>query len=223
MNLIHTIYQPAGNSPFPTILTLHGRGANAFDLLGLSPHLCGGSLQVICPQAPMETPIGPEQVGYAWYAASEGGTPDTDGMLASKKALELFVDDCLQQYPIDPKRLAVLGFSQGGVMAYSLALTNPGRFAGLAALSTWLPRELVPRLKISDAVRSLPTLVQHGAQDGQIDFDRARDSVARLRELKVPLTFKQYEMGHEIRPRELYDLSAWLEENVRASGRSPSL
>ena len=152
---------------------------------------------------------------------SKGGVPDTDGMLESQKALQLFLDDCLKQYPIDPKRLAVLGFSQGGVMAYSLALTNPERFAGLAALSTWLPRELTPRLNISDAVHSLPTLIQHGTQDPQIEVDRARDSVARLRDLKVPLTFKEYEMGHEIRPKGLYDLSVWLEENVRATGRSP--
>jgi phospholipase/carboxylesterase len=76
-------------------------------------------------------------------------------------------------------------------------------------------------LKISDAVQSLPTLVQHGTQDPQIEVDRARDSVAHLRELKVPLTFKEYEMGHEIRPKGLYDLSAWLEEKIGATGRSP--
>jgi phospholipase/carboxylesterase len=221
VNLIHTIYQPPGDGPYPTILTLHGRGANAFDLLGLAPYLCGGQFLIICPQAPLETPIGTDQVGYAWYAGSKGGAPDTDGMLASQQALQLFLDDCLKQYPIDAKRLAVLGFSQGGVMAYSLALTDPKRFAGLAALSTWLPRELTPRLKISDAVQSLPTLVQHGTQDPQIEVDRARDSVARLRELKVPLTFKEYEMGHEIRPKGLYDLSAWLEEKIGATGRSP--
>ena len=221
MNLIHTIYRPPGAGPYPTILTLHGRGANAFDLLGLAPYLCGGQFLIICPQAPLETPIGPDQVGYAWYSASKGGAPDTDGMLESQKALQLFLDDCLKQYPIDAKRLGVLGFSQGGVLAYSLALTNPERFAGLAALSTWLPRELVPRLTISDAVQSLPTLIQHGTQDPQIEVDRARDSVARLRDLKVPLIFKEYEMGHEIRPKGLYDLSVWLEENVGATGRSP--
>ena len=50
MNLIHTIYQPPGAGPYPTILTLHGRGANAFDLLGLAPYLCGGKFSNICPQ-----------------------------------------------------------------------------------------------------------------------------------------------------------------------------
>ena len=221
MNLIHTLYQPPGTGPHPTILTLHGRGANAFDLLGLAPYLCGGQFLIICPQAPLEIPIGPEQMGYAWYNASRGGAPDTDGMVESLEALIIFLADCLKQYPIDRQRLAVLGFSQGGVMAYSLALTDPKRFAGLAALSTWLPRELTPRLNISDHVQSLPTIVQHGTNDPQIEVGRARDSVIRLRALKVPLTFKEYAMGHEIRPQGLFDLSAWLEEKVRATGRSP--
>ena len=75
MELIHTAYQPSGRGPFPTLLTLHGRGANAFDLLGLAPYLCGGRFMVVCPQAPLETPIGPESVGYAWYPMSLGGPP----------------------------------------------------------------------------------------------------------------------------------------------------
>ena len=66
MNLIHTVYQPAGPGPHPTILTLHGRGANAFDLLGLAPYISGGKFVIISPQAPIETPIGPQAVGYAW-------------------------------------------------------------------------------------------------------------------------------------------------------------
>jgi phospholipase/carboxylesterase len=223
MNLIHTVYQPAGPGPHPTILTLHGRGANAFDLLGLAPYIGGGKFLIISPQAPIETPIGPQAVGYAWYGASAGGVPDVEGMLTSLTVLQLFVDDCFKRYDLDPTRLAVLGFSQGGVMAYSLALTNPQRFAGLAALSTWLPRELTPRLEISAAVQSLPTLIQHGTQDPQIEIARARDSVARLRDLKVPLIFQEYEMGHEISPRGLDVLSAWLEETVRGRvGRAPA-
>ncbi len=223
MNLIHTIYQPPGAGPHPTILTLHGRGANAFDLLGLAPFLCGGKFLIICPQAPLETPISPDQVGYAWYSMSEGGAPDAQGMLSSQKQLQSVLDDCIARYPIDTKKLLVLGFSQGGVMAYSLALAQPERFAALVALSSWLPPELVPHLNVSDKVQALPTLVHHGRQDSTIEIERAQRSVEILRELKVAPTFHEYEMGHEIRPRNSADLSAWLEENVRASGRSPSL
>ena len=216
MQLIHTIYQPPGAGPYPTILTLHGRGANAFDLLGLAPYVCGGKFLLICPQAPLETPIGPDATGYAWYSMSQGGVMDIAGMLSSQQQLQNFLDECLERYAIDLSKLVVLGFSQGGVMAYSLALANPERFTALVALSCWLPQELAPRLNIGAAVQSLPTLIQHGTQDPQIEIDRARDSVARLRELKVPLTFKEYEMGHEIRPRGLMDLSAWLDKNVGA-------
>ena len=217
MQLAHTIYQPPGAGPHPTIFTLHGRGANAFDLLGLAPYLCGGKFLIICPQAPLETPIGPDAVGYAWYSMSLGGPPDVQGMLSSRQQLQSFLDACLTRYPIDEKKLLVLGFSQGGVMAYSLALANPVRFSALAVLSSWLPPELVPLLNVSDAVQSLPTLVHHGTQDPTIEIERARSSVERLRELKVPLTFREYEMGHEIRPRSLADLSAWLEKIVTSN------
>jgi len=217
MNLIHTIYRPIGDGPHPTILTLHGRGANAFDLLGLAPFLCGGKFMMICPQAPLETPIGPDAVGYAWYPMSMGGPPDVEAILASQKKLQTFLDECLKAYAVDPKKLVVLGFSQGGVMAHSLALANPERFAALAVLSSWLPKELLPRINVKDAVQSLPVLVQHGTQDPMIEVARARSSVETLRQLQVPLTYREYEMEHEIRPSSLADLSEWLEKNLAAT------
>ena len=217
MNLIHTIYEPSGPGPHPTILTLHGRGANAFDLLGLAPYLCNGKFLMICPQGPLETPIGPGAFGYAWYPMSMGGPPDIGAILSSRDKLQIFLDECLARYPIDTKKLVVLGFSQGGVMAYSLALSNPERFAALAVLSSWFPKELMPELAIKEAVQSLPTLVQHGTQDQMIEVQRARDSVEQLRALRVPLTYREYDMGHEISGKSLSDLSAWLEEKVLSS------
>jgi len=214
VELIHTIYEPSGAGPYPTILTLHGRGANALDLLGLAPHLCNGKFLMICPQGPLETPIGPDAFGYAWYPMSMGGPPDIGAILSSRQMLQQFLDSCLQRYSINAKKLVVLGFSQGGVMAYSLALSNSERFVGLAVLSSWLPKELIPELSIKEGVQSLPTLVQHGSQDQLIEVQRARDSVEQLRTLRVPLTYREYDMGHEITPRGLSDLSAWLEEKV---------
>lgn len=214
MNLIHTLYEPSGAGPHPTILTLHGRGANALDLLGLAPYLCRGKFLMICPQGPLESPIGPNAVGYSWYPMSMGGPPDIGAMLSSRKMLRQFLDDCLKRYPIDPKKLVVLGFSQGGVMAYSLALPEPERFAALVVLSSWLPEELAPQLSIPDSIQSLPTLVQHGSEDPMIEVGRARESIERLRQLRLPLTYREYDMGHEITAKSLTDLSAWLEEKV---------
>ena len=194
---------------------LHGRGANALDLLGLAPYLCKGKFLMICPQGPLATPIGSDAFGYAWYPMSMGGPLDIGAILSSRQMLQQFLDSCLQRYPIDAKKLVILGFSQGGVMAYSFALSSPERFAGLAVLSSWLPRELIPEISINqEAVRVLRTLVQHGSEDPMIQIQRARDSVEQLRTLRVPLTYREYDMGHEITPRGLSDLSAWLEEKV---------
>ncbi len=217
MELTHTIHEPRGTGPHPTILTLHGRGANALDLLGLAPYLCDGKFLMICPQGPLESPIGPNAVGYAWHPMSMGGPPDVEAILSSRNRLQQFLDECLKRYPIDQNKLAILGFSQGGVMAYSLALAEPQRFAALAVLSSWLPEELVSQLSIADSIQSLPTLVQHGSEDPMIQVGRARDSVERLRQMRLPLTYREYDMGHEISPRSLTDLSAWLEEKVFSS------
>ena len=222
MQLIHTIYEPAGAGPHPAILTLHGRGANAFDLLGLAPYLCGGKFLMICPQGPLETPIGPDAVGYSWYSMSMGGPPDIQAMLSAREKLETFLDECLDHYPIDGKKLVALGFSQGGVMAYTLALSKPERFAALAALSSWLPLEAFQQTPAPERTKALPTLVHHGSQDPMIEVSRARNSVEKLRDWRVPVTYREYDMGHEITPRSLTDLSAWLEEKVGATGLSPA-
>ena len=131
MDLIHTIYQPRGEGPHPTILTLHGWGANAMDLLGLAPYLCGGQFMVICPQGPVQTPIGPGAVGYGWYPIVPGAKtpPDMDAITGARQQLLDFLDLAEARYPIDPNKLLVLGFSQGGVMAYTLALSAPERRA----------------------------------------------------------------------------------------------
>src|SRR6202046_4841931 len=48
MRLIHTVYEPAGEGPHPTLIAMHGFGANALDLLGLEPYLRYVTFLVIC-------------------------------------------------------------------------------------------------------------------------------------------------------------------------------
>jgi phospholipase/carboxylesterase len=214
MNLVHTVYEPPGPGPHPTLLTLHGWGANAFDLLGLAPYLCGGKFLILCPQGPIQVPLGGSAVGYGWFPLSMGGSLDVQSVARARELVQSFLDDAQQRYAIDNKKLAVVGFSQGGVMAYSLGLGEPDRYAGLAALSSWLPRDLLNILPDVPATEQLPVLVQHGSKDQAIDVGRARQSVETLRDLRVPVTYKEYDMGHELNANSLGDLSSWLEDKV---------
>lgn len=214
MQLLHTIFEPRGDGPHPTILTLHGWGANALDLLGLAPYLAGGQFLMLCPQGPVQTPIGPGAVGYGWYPITLGGPPDMAALLASRQQLREFLDAAMARYAIDPRKLLVLGFSQGGVMAYALGLSEPHRFAALVALSTWLPQELQGHLGDLTPSQNLPTWIQHGSRDELIQVERARTSVEVLRQARVPLTYREYDMGHEINAQSLRDLSNWLQDKV---------
>ncbi len=214
MKLIHTVFEPGGAGPFPAIIAFHGWGANAFDLLGLAPYVGGGSFLMLCPQGPLEIPLG-AAVGYGWYPISMGGARPAESDVESAVAAAIeFVDEAIARYPIDAHKLVTLGFSQGGVMAYNLALRRPERFAALVGISTWFPPELVQKATNHEALQQLPTLIQHGSSDPAIDVARARQSVETLRTLKMPLIYREYDCGHEINAQGLRDLSNFLTEKV---------
>ncbi len=217
MDLAHTLYEPSGDGPHPTIIALHGWGASAFDLMGLAPYLGGGQFQVICPQGPLEVPLGMTgAVGFGWFPLS-AVQPAVEGPIEEAVAgLERFVEAALARYAVAPRKLVLLGFSQGGVLAYRMALAAPRRFAGLVALSSWLPPQMAATLPAVEGRDELPTLVQHGSGDEIIAVARAQQSIETLRALRVPVVYREYDMGHEINAESLADLSQWLEDKVRS-------
>jgi phospholipase/carboxylesterase len=214
MNLLYTAHVPAGDGPFPTILALHGWGANAHDLLGLAPSLFDGQAIMLCPQGQVALPVGGGQYGYGWFPLRAGLSPDVAAFQHAADALATFTEGALARYPIDPERLVVAGFSQGGMMAYELALRDPARFAGLAALSSWFPPPLAELLPKQPEHEGFPVLVLHGTRDDRIEVERARESREALRPYGVALTYREFDMGHEIRPDALRVLLSWLKDKA---------
>jgi phospholipase/carboxylesterase len=208
MRLVHALYEPAGDGPHPTVFALHGWGASGLDLLGLAPHLAAGQFRVVCPQGPVAVPIGPGMHGYGWFPISPGKTPDPAAVEDAYAQLSIDLDELPRRYAVDERRLALLGFSQGGVMAYLLALRRRARFAAVAALSTWLPAALAEG--VTPDLAGLPVLVQHGTRDELITVERGRDSVDLLRGWRAEVTYREYDMGHEIGAASLRDLDAFL-------------
>ncbi len=213
MDLVHAAFEPAGDGPHPTIVAMHGWGSNALDLIGLAPYIAGGRCLTLCPQGPVEVEIGAVN-GCGWYQLRIGAPPDMEAMGRAADRLMRFVDAALERYPVDRRKLIVIGFSQGGVMAYNLAIRHPERFAALVALSTWFPEELAEHAGNRDALAQLPTLVQHGRADDMIDVAKARQSIEHLRAFKMPLTYREYDGAHEVTADAIRDLSAFLMEKV---------
>ena len=214
MELLHTAHVPAGDGPFPTVIALHGWGASAHDLFGLAPYLHGGEAIVLCPQGALAFDTGGGVPGYGWFPLSGGATFDPALFERALATLRGFVDEATARYPVEKRKIVLMGFSQGGVMAYALGLRDPARFAGIAALSSWLPDPLASSIPQQPEHAGLPVLVQHGTEDPMIAIERARESRAALLRLGVSASYHEYEMGHEIRPEALQDLVVWLEDKV---------
>ncbi len=214
MELLYTAHVPTGAGPFPTVIALHGWGASAHDLVGLAPIFNGGRSLVLCPQGPLELQSGPGKVGYGWFPLESGEPTDPDEVRKGVDALQRFIDEALALHPADRRKIVILGFSQGGVMAYDLALRNPTAYAGLVALSSWLPDPMAESIPANPELANLQTLVIHGTQDSMISIDRARESRDALAKLGVSASYHEYEMGHEISPDALQQLISWLGEKV---------
>ncbi|MEM6454483.1 MAG: alpha/beta hydrolase [Acidobacteriota bacterium] len=213
LDLLHTAHVPPGAGPFPTILTLHGWGASAHDLLGLAPALPDG-LQVICPQGAVSVPIAPGYAGHGWFPLVPGQPPDLVGFKKGAEQLRGFVDGVGDRFRIDPARFVTLGFSQGGAMGYDLTLRQPERFVGLIALSTWLAERLDEELPQLEAHRGFPMLVIHGTQDAVLPIEKARTSRRLLEARGVDVEYHELPMAHEINPEALRLIVDWLDRRL---------
>jgi len=214
MDLLYAAHVPAGEGPFPTVLALHGWGANAHDLIGLAPILNRGEALVLSPQGPVGIRIPNGPVGYGWYPLGEGAQGDPAEVTRASELVLAFLDAAQERYPIDPRKIVLLGFSQGGALAFDLALRDSSRFAGMAGLSCWLSSQLADQIQPESAHQSLPVLLVHGTEDPMVPVDRARESRERLTRLGVALTYREYEMGHEISVEALRDIVTWLDEKA---------
>ncbi len=212
MRFLHSTLHPGGEGPFPTLIALHGHGAHALDLIGLSQTLPGGLLW-LCPQAPFTIEQGFH--GFTWFHFDRSDPRREEEQKQVVEELREFIDLAIERYPVDPQRVALLGFSQGGMLGYRLALSEPGRFAGFAALSTTLSADTATASGGGTTLSRLPVLVQHGEHDPMIAVERARESRQRLEELGVDLEYHEYAMGHQVGAESTRDLRAWLGRVLR--------
>lgn len=188
---------------------LHGYGANEYDLIGLADAL-DPRFTIISARAPISLGNG----GYAWFpiAFTDDGIKvlDVKSAIESRALILKFLDEIIAHYRIDAKRAFLMGFSQGSAMAYSIALTEPRRLAGMVAMSGRLPDERLLQLAPAEQLKNFPIFVSHGLYDEILPIQNGRDSQTRLRQLDVNLTYKEYPMGHQVSAECLSDISRWL-------------
>ncbi len=205
--LTHRVALPedAAAERHPTLILLHGRGADEEDLMGLAPFL-DERLLLVAARAPFPFPYGG---GYTWYDVGEVGIPEPRMFRESSERLAQFIDDVLAGYPVDPARLFLLGFSMGSVMSYAMALTRPALFRGVAANSGYIPENTHLTFRWQELSR-VEFCVTHGIDDQVIPLAMAHRARELLGAANVRLFYREYPMGHQISEQSIADVAAWM-------------
>ncbi len=154
------------------VVFVHGYGADGADLLGLSdplmPHL--PDTVFVAPDAPDRcagTPFGRQWFPIPWL---DGSSPEAAkaGLLAAAVDLNAFLDARMADEGIAPEAVALVGFSQGAMMALQVAPRRAAPVAGVVAISG---RLLQPEVLASEALVRPPVLLIHGDQDPVVPFE----------------------------------------------------
>lgn len=194
-----------GPPPGPTVLLLHGWGADERDLTGLAGYLPSG-IAWASVRAPLRHPNG----GYAWYPLdSDESWADEAAIGAATDSLWAWADDALG---ISAELLPV-GFSQGGLMASQLLRTRPDRVRAAAILSGYvLPTELS-----ADAVlreRRPPVFWGRGELDPVIPTHAIAATEALLPGISTLEAHIYPGLYHQVSERELGELSQFLRRHT---------
>lgn len=210
-SLIHRVLVPEHSSAsrHPTLILLHGRGADEEDLLGLSEHL-DPRLLIVSARAPYAFPNGG---GYTWYDVGALGQPEPAMFKTSYDALLTFVTDVHANYPVEQERVFLLGFSMGTVMSFALSLTKPVLFRGVIANSGYVPENTHLTLKWN-SLSGIDFFIAHGMYDPVIPVGFARRGKELFERAHASLTYREYPMAHQISEESLGDLSAWLSQRI---------
>jgi phospholipase/carboxylesterase len=204
--LFHRVLPPGnpGLSEHPTLILLHGRGANEEDLIGLLPVL-DSRLLVLSVRAPF-----PFSSGYTWYDIGTIGAPEPAMFKDAYDMLSRFVDDALAGYPIDREKVFLFGFSMGAVMSFALSLTRPDLFRGVVAHSGYVPEEthLVYRWQ---NLTERQFFIAHGIHDPVIAVDFARRAEQLFKGSDAHCTVREYPIAHQISDESIGDIAHWLD------------
>jgi phospholipase/carboxylesterase len=153
-------------------------------------------------------------VMQAWYdirSFTPEGRADAAGLAESVERVNGYRDAEIAR-GIDPSRIVLVGFSQGGAVALSAGLRYPQRLAGVLALSTYLPFPAGLAAEKSRANSDVPILMCHGRMDTVVEIGMGREARDVLTAQGYAVEWHEYPMQHEVCAEELAEVGRWLQE-----------
>jgi len=220
------------NSQTTSIIWLHGLGASGDDFAALVPELktlLGASvnnIRFIFPHA-SEIPVtinGGISMP-AWYDILDMPTQVKVGesaerkinqsqLLASAKDIQNLIDREIER-GVNSERILVLGFSQGGAVAYHAALTYPHSLGGLAGLSTYFPILSAPNTFVpSPNNQNIDIQIYHGNIDPVVNQSLGLKAQSDLTTLGYQIQYHDYPMEHQVCYEQVKDIADWIQAKL---------
>ena len=213
LSLHHIIRTSSLAENAPLLIMLHGYGSDENDLFSFASEL-PEELFIISARAPYTM----QPYGNAWYAinfdAVQGKWSDNVQARESRDLIAQFIDEATSAYPVDKNNVTLLGFSQGTILSYAVALTYPEKVKNIIALSGYINKDILPQnIEIKD-YSHLNFYCSHGSVDQVIPVDWARRTPSFLNSLHIKHQYSEFPVGHGVAPQNFYELKDWLSERI---------
>ena len=177
------------------LVMLHGRGANAEDILSMANYLNVKEFTLLAPQA----------TGNTWYPNSFLAPPYTNEPWLSS-ALSL-IDDITGDITgngVDYNNIYFLGFSQGACLTLEFVTRNARKYGGVVAFTGGLIGDKIYEQNYSGDFESTPVFIGTSDPDHHVPVQRVLDSAKVLKGMNAVVTEKIYKnMGHTINEDEI--------------------
>lgn len=187
----------SGKPPRQLVIFLHGVGSDGDDLIALAPYFAHllPDADFLSPHAPFPFDMAP--TGRQWFSLG-ALTPSAieAGARIAMPLLNAYIDSNLAARGLDDGSLALVGFSQGTMMALQVALRRPHPVAAVVGYSGLLP---APDNLAGELVSRPPVLLVHGEADDVVPFDFLGLAKQALTLVHVPVTtMARPGLGHTI-------------------------
>lgn len=214
-------------SPTWSVMWMHGLGADGSDFVPVVPELGLASapgVRFVFPNAPaIPVTCNGGYVMPAWYDIQSLDDArrhaDEAGIRVSRDAIRALIAR-ENQRGVPSHRVVLAGFSQGGAVAYTTALTHPEALGGIIAFSTYIPAPAMPAVEFSEANRATPIFAGHGTEDDVVAVQLGLLARETVEKLGCKVEWHTYRMSHSVCMEEIKAISAWLNARFAAAGKS---
>lgn len=172
------------NEAKKALIMIHGRGADARDILGLASHLNVSEYALLAPEATNNT----------WYPYSFMVQPaqNEPWLSSALDLLKEMVDEVTKQ-GITPENIYLLGFSQGACLALEFAARNAQKMGGIVALTGGLIGDKINKENYSGNFNETPIFMGTGNPDPHVPIERVKESADLLERMNAKVHLKIYE------------------------------